>query len=189
MTREGIEIYRRYNSNKMQSVTENKSTANNSYSTHASGGTRPLSSAPKSSAPHQQSTKQQIFRETAPPKSTTIPQCDAKPKPISNQARKQSDKKAILTYPPHTKSSQNHSEKKSKPYSFSLKNLLGSFFPPTFYNNKTKKVFGFLTTEDLLLIALILLFSENEENDDSFVVIALIYILLSDYIDLPDFLI
>ena len=78
---------------------------------------------------------------------------------------------------------------KHQPHSFSLNNLINGFFPPTFYNHKTKKIFGIMSAEDLLLIALILLFSENEENNDPLTVIALIYILLSDYIELPDFLI
>ena len=35
------------------------------------------------------------------------------------------------------------------------------------------------------MAALILLFLDNEENDDPMLVYALLYILLSDYIDLP----
>ena len=62
--------------------------------------------------------------------------------------------------------------------------MLG-IIPPSLYNPETKKVFGFLSTEDLLLAALILLFLDNEENDDPMLVYALLYILLSDYIDLP----
>lgn len=76
-----------------------------------------------------------------------------------------------------------------KRHNISLSNLISGFLPPSLYNHKTKKIFGVISAEDLLLIALILLFSENEENNDPLTVIALIYILLSDYIELPDSLI
>lgn len=59
------------------------------------------------------------------------------------------------------------------------------FLPPAFYNPETKKVFGFLSSEDLLLVALIFLLMESKEKEDSVLVYLLIYILLSDYIDLP----
>ena len=58
--------------------------------------------------------------------------------------------------------------------------------PPSIYNRESKKILGFLTAEDLLLIALILLLSEKDEGDDSLTVLALVYILFADYIDLPD---
>lgn len=64
------------------------------------------------------------------------------------------------------------------------RNPLLNFIPASLYNPETKKVLGFLSTEDLLLVALILLFLENEENDDPMVVYALIYVLVSDYIDI-----
>ena len=68
-----------------------------------------------------------------------------------------------------------------------MQKLIGGFIPPSLYNRETGKLFGFLTAEDLLLIALILLFAEGNNNDDSLMVLALIYLLVSEYIDLPDF--
>lgn len=62
--------------------------------------------------------------------------------------------------------------------------ILG-FIPSSIYNPETKKVLGLLSAEDLLLAAMIFLLLENEENDDPMLVYALIYILISDYIDLP----
>lgn len=64
--------------------------------------------------------------------------------------------------------------------------MFDAFVPKSIYNTDTKKVFGFLTAEDLLIVALIFLFAENTENRDPLLIPALIYILLSDYIDLPE---
>lgn len=66
-------------------------------------------------------------------------------------------------------------------------NFLGGLIPPSLYNGETKKVLGFLSAEDLLLVALILLFMDNEDTDP-IIIYALIYILVSEYIDLPDIL-
>ena len=71
--------------------------------------------------------------------------------------------------------------------SSSSKNLLLNFIPKGFYNPDSKKILGFLTAEDLLLIALIFLFLESSDEDNPLLVLALIYVLLSDYIDLGDF--
>lgn len=62
--------------------------------------------------------------------------------------------------------------------------MLFGLLPPSLYNPKTKKLFGFLDAEDLLLVALIFLFLEREDEDET-VILALLYILLSDYIDFP----
>lgn len=60
------------------------------------------------------------------------------------------------------------------------------FLPQEIYNPKTKKIFGILSAEDLLIIALIFLFSESEEEESRLLVLALIYILISDKFDLSD---
>lgn len=70
-----------------------------------------------------------------------------------------------------------------KPHS--PKNFLSGWIPSSLYNPETKKVLGVLSAEDLLLAGLIFLLLENEEEQDSMLVYALLYILLSDYIDLP----
>lgn len=62
--------------------------------------------------------------------------------------------------------------------------ILG-LIPTSVYNPETKKVLGMFSAEDLLLAGLIFLLLENEENDDPMLVYALLYILISDYIDLP----
>ena len=66
----------------------------------------------------------------------------------------------------------------------SVKPLLG-LLPPSLYNPETKKVLGLFSAEDLLLAALILLLLDNEENRDPMLIYALLYLLISDYIDLP----
>lgn len=62
--------------------------------------------------------------------------------------------------------------------------ILG-WIPSSVYNPSTKKVLGMFTAEDLLLAGLIFLLLENEDNQDPMLVYALLYILISDYIDLP----
>ncbi len=64
------------------------------------------------------------------------------------------------------------------------RDILKGFLPPSLYDPKSKKIFGLLSSEDLLLIALIFLFTERDDEDGS-IILALLYILLSDYIDLP----
>lgn len=61
------------------------------------------------------------------------------------------------------------------------------FIPQSIYDPDTGKVFGFLSAEDLLLAALILVLLDNrcEDEDNSMLIYALLYILLSDHIDLP----
>lgn len=64
--------------------------------------------------------------------------------------------------------------------------LLG-LIPKHIYNPDTKKILGFLSSEDLLLIALIFLFLESSEEDNPLMVLALVYVLLGEYIDFGDF--
>lgn len=66
------------------------------------------------------------------------------------------------------------------------KNLL-CFLPKEIYNPKTRKFFGLLSGDDILIIGLILMILDNGE-DDLFLILALLYILLSDRIDLGNIL-
>lgn len=65
--------------------------------------------------------------------------------------------------------------------------MLTRFIPQSVYNPETGKVLGFMSAEDLLIAALIILIidSSDEETDNTMLVYALIYILISDHIDLP----
>lgn len=84
----------------------------------------------------------------------------------------------------HTRNSGQHQTADRPKHTSPLFGLI----PPSLYNPETKKVLGFLSAEDLLLIALIFLFLDNEDNDDPMIIYALLYILLSDYVDLGDLL-
>ena len=63
------------------------------------------------------------------------------------------------------------------------KNILLDFIPKNIFNPESKKILGFFTSEDLLLIALIFLFLESNDEDNPLMVLALVYVLLADYID------
>ena len=73
-------------------------------------------------------------------------------------------------------------KKNSSPVSPLLK-----FIPQSIYNPDTGKVLGFLSAEDLLIVALILLLIDNRDSDEdnSLLIYALVYILISDRINLP----
>ncbi len=87
---------------------------------------------------------------------------------------------------PQQSGSHNAPPQHSGKNTFNISSILNSIIPSSVYNPETKKVFGILTAEDLLIVALIFLFSENSEDCDPLLIPALIYILLSDYIDLPE---
>lgn len=65
--------------------------------------------------------------------------------------------------------------------------LLEGFLPGAVYNPENKKIFGLLSAEDLLLVALIFLFADSGDEDGNLICLALLYVLLSDYIDLSDY--
>lgn len=88
--------------------------------------------------------------------------------------------------PPPQSGSHNAPPQHGEKNTFNISSILNSIIPSSVYNPETKKVFGILTAEDLLIVALIFLFSENSEDCDPLLIPALIYILLSDYIDLPE---
>lgn len=77
---------------------------------------------------------------------------------------------------------QEHSEKKRE--AKNPRSMLLGMLPPSLYNQKNKKILGFLSAEDLLLAALIFLFLEQEDEDQT-IILVLLYLLLSDHIDLP----
>lgn len=64
------------------------------------------------------------------------------------------------------------------------KHPVSSIIPPALYNHETQKVLGLFSTEDVLLVALIILLLEDKDSKNSFLILALLYILISDYIDL-----
>ena len=57
------------------------------------------------------------------------------------------------------------------------------FLPKEVYNPDTHKFFGKLSGEDILIIGLILMVLDSDCNEDLFLILALLYILLSDWID------
>ena len=65
--------------------------------------------------------------------------------------------------------------------------LLLKFIPQSLYNPETGKVLGFMSAEDLLIAALILVLLDNSdgERENTMLVYALLYVLISDHIDLP----
>lgn len=65
--------------------------------------------------------------------------------------------------------------------------FLTRFLPTSIYNPDTKKILGILSAEDLLLVALIFLFLDSDNEDSNLMVLALAFVLLSDYIDLSQF--
>lgn len=67
-----------------------------------------------------------------------------------------------------------------------LQGLLERFLPLGIYNPETKKLFGILSAEDLLLVALIFLISDSEDEESKILILALLYLLISDRIDLSD---
>ncbi len=67
------------------------------------------------------------------------------------------------------------------------KNFL-EFLPKEIYNSETHKFFGRISSEDILLIGLILLILDKGCKDDFALVLALGYILLSDFLDLGNIL-
>lgn len=64
---------------------------------------------------------------------------------------------------------------------------LMKFIPRSLYNPETGKVLGVMSADDLLIVALILIMLDSGDDceDNSMLIYALIYILLSEYIELP----
>ncbi len=77
---------------------------------------------------------------------------------------------------------QPHQKERKKSSDF-LKNLL----PTSVYDPKRKKLFGIFAAEDILLVALIFLLLEKDDEDNLLMILALAYVLLSEYIEIPGF--
>ena len=101
--------------------------------------------------------------------------------------RRQQSEQGRQPPPRHTAGSNQPAEKnKTERKKFKIpRNPISGLIPSALYNPESKKVLGVFEAEDLLLVALIFILLENDENDDPMLIYALLYILLSDYIDLP----
>lgn len=86
-----------------------------------------------------------------------------------------------------SKQNPNPQNKEQRKKTKGIMGLLDSFLPSALYNRENKKIFGILSAEDLLLLALILVFADSGEDDTNLICLALIYVLISDYIDLSDY--
>jgi hypothetical protein len=84
----------------------------------------------------------------------------------------------------HSSGNQRAENSKAKSQTFGV---LKNFLPASVYNCETKKLFGILSAEDLLIVALIFLLFEKDGEDNILLILALAYILLSEYINFPDF--
>ena len=104
------------------------------------------------------------------------------PTPTPCQSSGQMQKPKSPPVPKQSQPPKTPEKKKPKP---SKKNPILGMIPPALYHPETKKVLGIFSAEDLLLAGLIFLLLENEELEDPMILYALIYILISDYIDLP----
>jgi len=98
-----------------------------------------------------------------------------------------SENKSTQNHTANHQQSQSRTSKQQQthkpPSKINLKDLLGGFVPTSVYNPQTKKILGIFTSEDLMLVALILLLLENKDEDNQLLIVALCYVLLSDYID------
>lgn len=101
------------------------------------------------------------------PKTETVPPSVPKPPPQGDRRN-----------PPQAKREQEakRGEKRS---------WLSELLPPMLYQPETKKILGMISAEDLLLAGLIFLLTEEENRENRWLLYALLYILISDYIDLP----
>ncbi len=115
--------------------------------------------------------------QQSPPGNRHSPQ-NTKPNHPKNNPQSMGQKKQSQNHNPKSEPSQNKADKEHP---------LTKFIPQSVYDPKSGKILGFLSAEDLLIIALILLMidSDDGETDNSMLVYALIYILLSEHMDLP----
>ena len=88
-------------------------------------------------------------------------------------------------HPPHKNVSANRAHQTNCPPKKT--GFFTKFIPSGIYNPDNGKIFGLLSPEDLLLIALILVLLDNsdESEDNTLLILALVYILASEYVDLP----
>lgn len=202
------EIYRRYNSDTpdFQSVAplSDRDTAPQGISGNDSSARRDALSADRQSASRHQGiypeARQQGHANARPNTNQGKPQNhDAPPRssPTAKSANNYGSADTTATNRPKVKRTytvrrkplpppkQKASAKKSPKSIFSL---LNGFIPPSLYNAETKKLLGHFSTEDLLLAALIFLFFESGSDEGLIMALVLLYVLVSEYIELPDFL-
>ncbi len=98
---------------------------------------------------------------------------------MANQ-QKQNNEKPFSPPPPRQEE-----EKTPKSQTRDFKKLL-NFLPKELYNPESHKFFGKLTAEDILLLGLILLVMDSD--GDYILALALLYILLSDFLDFGNIL-
>ena len=86
--------------------------------------------------------------------------------------------------PQHKETSSKHYEKckEQKEEKGTIKNPL-KFLPKEIYNPHTHKFFGKLSGDDILIIALILMVLDSGCDEDILLVLALLYVLFSDWLD------
>ncbi len=107
------------------------------------------------------------------------------PKPQNNRNQQNAGFRQNVGQRPQGKPSpQPKKPETSKKTSLSKEGILG-LLPPALYHRESKKILGLFSAEDLLLVALMLLFLDSENEQDSILVYLLLYLLISDYIDLP----
>lgn len=107
-------------------------------------------------------------------------------KPVVSQKPPHPKARPIRRPAPSQKPVEKPKAKKKLPLGKGINGLLHGILPGSVYNPDSKKIFGMFSAEDLLLVALIFLCAESDEEDNSMMILALFYILLSDYIELPD---
>lgn len=106
-------------------------------------------------------------------------------KPNSHNSSRPKARPVRRPLPPQKVTDKQKTNKKL-PLGKGINGLLHGILPPSVYNPNSKKIFGIFSAEDLLLVALIFLCAESDEEDNSMMILALLYILVSDYIELPD---
>lgn len=117
---------------------------------------------------------------TASDRQRPVPQPHRSPQQEPHQGHRQDKPKPPVPPCAPNPKPQNHGCARNK------KNFLQNLLPGSLYNPETKKILGLLTAEDLLLVALIFLFMDDSNGDNSLLAIALVYVLLSEYIDLGE---
>lgn len=115
--------------------------------------------------------------------------------PNRNMGHNGNNSKNYNTYKPHSQAQQVknlQTHHKGMENSFNknrdrISHPVTKLIPESLYNPETGKILGFLSAEDLLIAALILLLIDNscDDEDNSLLIYALLYILISDHIDLP----
>lgn len=90
----------------------------------------------------------------------------------------------ILHQPLHEQHTKKDERAKVKPH---RRHPLSGFIPQSIYNPENGKILGMFSADDLLIAALILFLIDSDDGyeDNSMLIYALLYVLLSDHIDLP----